>query len=164
MVSVAAARACGKLIRAGRVEQHDRAVNGLKDPVGVLREVRVTGRVEQVEHVPVVVELQHRRGDGDAAVLRSGRPEPKSAGRHEDLATSAPAHPSIPGPHPAVGHRGVRRPRVRATLRYLLWSRTLRGAVGRLSSSLVRFLMAAGSISALSPRGQVVPQFTLAVA
>ena len=51
------------------VEHHDRGVGRGQHPVGVLGEVAVTGGVEQVEHLVAVRELQHGRGDGDAALL-----------------------------------------------------------------------------------------------
>ena len=52
-----------------RVEQHHRRVDGGEHAVGVLGEVAVAGGVEQVDHVVAVLELQHRGGDGDAALL-----------------------------------------------------------------------------------------------
>jgi hypothetical protein len=63
-----------RLEALGRVEQHDRAVDGLEHPVGVLGEVGVARRVQQVQHVPVVVELEHRGRDRDAAVLLHRHP------------------------------------------------------------------------------------------
>ena len=68
---------------AGHVEHHDGGVGGGQDPVGVLREVPVTGGVEQVDHVMAVGELQDRRRDRDAALLlerhpvRRGPPPPR---------------------------------------------------------------------------------------
>ena len=64
----------------GRVEHHHRGVGRGQHPVGVLGEVAVAGGVEQVHDVVAVGELQHRRGDRDAALLlqlhpvRRGRP------------------------------------------------------------------------------------------
>ena len=58
-----------RLHALGRVEQHDRAVDRGQHPVGVLGEVGVAGRVEQVDHVVAVVEPQRGRGDRDAALL-----------------------------------------------------------------------------------------------
>jgi len=49
----------------GRVDQHHRAVDGGQHPVGVLGEVGVAGRVDQVEHMAAMLEAQGRRGDGD---------------------------------------------------------------------------------------------------
>ena len=51
------------------VEHHDGAVHRGQDAVGVLAEVLVARRVEQVEAAAVVLELQHGRGHGDAARL-----------------------------------------------------------------------------------------------
>jgi hypothetical protein len=51
------------------VEQHDGAVRGDQRAVRILREVLVPGRVQQVDPVTVVVELQHARRDRDAALL-----------------------------------------------------------------------------------------------
>lgn len=53
----------------GRVDEHHRAVHRGQDAVGVLGKVRVTGGVQEVEHAPAVRELQHGRGDRDAAGL-----------------------------------------------------------------------------------------------
>ena len=53
----------------GRVDDHDRGVDGREHPVGVLGEILVAGRVEQVDHITVVVELQDGGGDRDAALL-----------------------------------------------------------------------------------------------
>jgi hypothetical protein len=52
----------------GVVDQHHGAVGGHQGPVGVLGKVLVPGRVQQVEHVAVVLELQHGRGDRDPAL------------------------------------------------------------------------------------------------
>src|SRR5262249_10185144 len=57
-----------RLQALGRVQQHDRAVHRLEHAVGVLGEVRVTWRIEQVETETLVAEAQRRRGDRDAAV------------------------------------------------------------------------------------------------
>ena len=51
-----------------RVEHHHRAVGRGERAVGVFAEVLVAGRVEQVEAVAVVLELQRGRGDRDAAL------------------------------------------------------------------------------------------------
>ena len=58
-----------RLDALGRVEHHHRGVDRGQHPVGVLGEVAVAGRVEQVEHVVAVRELQHRGGDRDAPLL-----------------------------------------------------------------------------------------------
>ena len=57
-----------RLQALGRVEQHHRGVDGGQHPVGVLGEVAVARGVQQVDHVVAVGELQHRRGDRDAAL------------------------------------------------------------------------------------------------
>ena len=51
------------------VEQHDGAVGGDERAVGVLGEVLVARRVEQVDVVALVLELHHARRDRDAALL-----------------------------------------------------------------------------------------------
>ena len=56
------------------VEQHDGAVGCDEHAIGVLAEVLVTRCVEQVHLVAQVLELQHRRGDGDAAFLLERHP------------------------------------------------------------------------------------------
>ena len=53
----------------GGVEHHHDRVDGREHPVGVLGEVAVARRVEQVELVVAVRELQRRRGDRDATLL-----------------------------------------------------------------------------------------------
>ena len=57
-----------RLDAARRVDQHDRAVGGEQRAVGVLAEVLVARRVEQVDRVAAVRELQDRRGDRDPAL------------------------------------------------------------------------------------------------
>jgi hypothetical protein len=51
------------------VEEHHGAVGGDQGAVGVLGEILVAGRVEQVDLVPLVFELHHARRDRDAALL-----------------------------------------------------------------------------------------------
>ncbi len=59
----------GLLLQAlGRVDQHDRAVDGGQHPVGVLGEVGVAGGVDQVHHVAAIAELQRGRGHRDTAL------------------------------------------------------------------------------------------------
>ena len=60
----------------GSVDEHDRSVDGGQYPVGVLREVGVTGSVDEVDdvylvygRVDLVVELQRGRAHRDAASL-----------------------------------------------------------------------------------------------
>jgi len=53
----------------GRVDHHQRRVDGGEHAVGVFREVLVAGRVEQVDHVLAVQHLHDRRGHRDAALL-----------------------------------------------------------------------------------------------
>ena len=66
----------------GRVEHHHDGVDAGEHAVGVLGEVAVAGRVEQVDDVVAVRELQHRRADRDAALalqlhpVRRRRPPP----------------------------------------------------------------------------------------
>jgi hypothetical protein len=49
-----------------RVDHHEDRVDRGQDAVGVLGEVLVAGRVEEVDRVAVVVELQDGRADRDA--------------------------------------------------------------------------------------------------
>ena len=51
------------------INHHDDRVHGGEHAVGVLGKILVAGRVEQVDAVAVVVELQDRRADGDAALF-----------------------------------------------------------------------------------------------
>ena len=50
------------------VDEHDGRVRGGEGPVGVLAEVVVAGRVEQVHATARVLELQDAGGDRDAAL------------------------------------------------------------------------------------------------
>ena len=56
------------------VEHHDRCVRGGKDSVGVLGEVSVSGRIEQVQDLLSIRELQHGRRDRDATLLLQFHP------------------------------------------------------------------------------------------
>jgi len=64
----------------GRVQHHHRSVGGGQGAVGVLGEVLVAGRVEQVEHQAGVVEGHHAGRDRDATLaldlhpVRAGAP------------------------------------------------------------------------------------------
>ena len=50
------------------VDQHHRRVGRRQRAVGVLGEILVAGRVEQVDAVPLMLELQHARSDGNPAL------------------------------------------------------------------------------------------------
>ena len=56
------------------VDDHQRAVHGGEDPVGVLGEVLVAGGVQEVDLEVPVVELHHRRRDGDPPLLLDRHP------------------------------------------------------------------------------------------
>ena len=58
----------------GAVDDHDRGVGGHERAVGVLRKVLVARGIEDVHAVALVGELQHRGGDGDAALLLDVHP------------------------------------------------------------------------------------------
>ena len=60
--------------RLGPVDDHDGAVDGHERAVGVLGEVLVAGGVQDVDAEAVVLELQHRGRDGDAALLLNFHP------------------------------------------------------------------------------------------
>ena len=57
-----------RLDALARVDHHERGVHGREHAVGVLGEVLVAGGVEQVDRVAAVVELEHGRADGNAAL------------------------------------------------------------------------------------------------
>ena len=63
-----------RLHALGAVDYHDRGVGRHEGAVGVLREVLVARGVEDVDAAAVVSELQHRRGDRDAALLLDVHP------------------------------------------------------------------------------------------
>ena len=58
----------------GAVDQHQRGVGGDQRAVGVLGEVLVSRRVEQVDAVIAILELQRRTADRDAALLLEFHP------------------------------------------------------------------------------------------
>ena len=58
----------------GAVDDHDRGVGSHEGTVGILREVLVAGGIEDVDAGAVVGELQHRGGNGDAALLLDVHP------------------------------------------------------------------------------------------
>ncbi len=58
-----------RLDAPGRVNHHHHRIHGGEHTVGVLGKILVARRVEQVEAVAVVIELQHRGADRDAALL-----------------------------------------------------------------------------------------------
>ena len=53
----------------GGVDDHDGGVGGHESAVGVLGEVLVAGGVQDVDAVPLILELHHRGGDRNAALL-----------------------------------------------------------------------------------------------
>ncbi len=59
---------------AGRVDDHDRAVHRGQRAIGVLAEILVARRVEQVEDDAVMLEGHHRRTDRDAALALDRHP------------------------------------------------------------------------------------------
>src|SRR6266566_1250231 len=58
----------------GSVEHHHRAVDRGQGAVGVLAEILVARRVQEVEGEPLVLEAHHRRGDRDAALALDRHP------------------------------------------------------------------------------------------
>ena len=50
------------------INHHDRGINSREHAVGVLTEVIVAWRIKKVDAKVVVVKLQHRAGDGNAAL------------------------------------------------------------------------------------------------
>ena len=58
-----------RLDALGGINHHHHRIHRGQHAVGVLGEILVARRVEQVEAVAVVIELQHRGADGDAALL-----------------------------------------------------------------------------------------------
>ena len=57
-----------------RVDDHHHGVHGRQHAVGVLGEIFVAGRVQEVDAVAVVVELEHRGADRDAALALQFHP------------------------------------------------------------------------------------------
>ena len=58
-----------RLDALGGVDHHDRRVDGGEGAIGVLGKVLVARRVEKIEHRAAVLEMHHRGGDRDAALL-----------------------------------------------------------------------------------------------
>ena len=58
----------------GGVDDHDRRVRCHQGAVGILREVLMARGVQNVHALACVVELQHRRGDRDAALFLDVHP------------------------------------------------------------------------------------------
>ena len=58
----------------GAVQHHDRTVDGHQRAIGVLAEILVAGRVQQVEQTAAILELQHGGGDGNPALLLDSHP------------------------------------------------------------------------------------------
>ena len=56
------------------IEHHHGAVGRGQRAVGVLAEILVSGRIQQVEPIALVLELQHGRGDRDAALALHRHP------------------------------------------------------------------------------------------
>ena len=59
---------------ARRVEHHDGAVDRGQRAIGVLAEILVAGRVEQIEDAAIMLEGHHRRADRDAALALDRHP------------------------------------------------------------------------------------------
>jgi hypothetical protein len=73
----------------GGVEHHHRTVDRGQGAVGVLAEILVARRVEQVEGEPLMLKAHHRRGDRDAALALDRhpiRPHPPPLAARLDLA------------------------------------------------------------------------------
>jgi hypothetical protein len=65
----------GLLLHAlGAVQQHHHGIRGREGAVGVLAEILVARRVQQVDGFAQVLELHGRRGDADAALLLDAHP------------------------------------------------------------------------------------------
>ena len=63
-----------RLDALGGVDHHDGGIDRGQRAVGVLGEILVAGRVEQVEHAAGVLEGHHRGDDGDAALALDAHP------------------------------------------------------------------------------------------
>ncbi len=63
-----------RLDALGRINHHHHRIHGSEHAVGVLGKILVARRVEQVEPVAVVIELQHRGADRNAALLLQFHP------------------------------------------------------------------------------------------
>ena len=63
-----------RLNALGGVDDHDRAVGGHQGAVGVLAEVLVSGGVQNVDALALIIELQNRRCNGNSALLFNVHP------------------------------------------------------------------------------------------
>ena len=63
-----------RLDALGRIDHHDGGIDRRQRAIGVLREVLVARRVEQVEDAVAILEGHHRGDDRDAALLLDAHP------------------------------------------------------------------------------------------
>ena len=99
------ARSC--LDALGRVDHHHRGIHRRERAVGVLGEVLMTRRIEQVEHAIAVLERHHRGHHGDAALALDPHPvrpraPPLALGAHVAGELDRPARAQQP-----LGQRGL---------------------------------------------------------
>ncbi|EKD37224.1 MAG: hypothetical protein ACD_75C01207G0001 [uncultured bacterium] len=58
----------------GAVDDHDGRIDRGQNPVGILREILMAGRIEQVDFIIPIGEFHHRGGNGNTAFLLDGHP------------------------------------------------------------------------------------------
>ena len=61
-------RVCG-LHTLARVDDHNRGIRRHQGTVGILREILVSRRIQNVDAIAVIFKLQHRRGHGNTSLL-----------------------------------------------------------------------------------------------
>ena len=95
------------------VDQHHGAVGGHQRAVGVLAEVLVAGRVEDVDAVARVLEVHHRGADRDAALLLELEPVAGRMPRRPPRAHRAGFAQRAAEEQQLLGERGLARVRMR---------------------------------------------------
>jgi hypothetical protein len=70
-----------RLDAVGRVDHHQRRIDGGQHAVRVFRKVLMAGRVEQVDDAAAILHLHHRRGDRDATLLFDFHPVGRGVAR-----------------------------------------------------------------------------------
>src|SRR5574337_78741 len=96
----------------GAVDHHQRRIHRSQHAVGVLGEVRVSGRVEQVDDLALVRELHHRRSHRNAALLFQRHPVRRGVPRRLAALHRAGHLDRAAEQQQLLGQRGLARVRV----------------------------------------------------
>ena len=97
----------------GRVDHHERRVDGGQHAVGVFREILVAGRIEQVDDAAAILHLHDRARDRDAALLLDFHPVGGRVARRLARLDAAGDVDRAREEQQLLGERGLARVRVR---------------------------------------------------